>query len=78
VPSRVSSLNILILLDKVYTKKLVIVPEFGVFFKGKPFLVSVSTKVKPQFPHIIILHNSDGSSCIIGFMQKGSKLEHKH
>jgi hypothetical protein len=52
VPSRISSLNILILLDKVYTKKLVIVPKFEVFFKGKPFLVSVSTKVKPQFPHI--------------------------
>jgi hypothetical protein len=33
--------------------------------------------LKPQFPHLSILHNSDGSSCIIGFSNEGTELENK-
>jgi len=42
------------------------------------FLRKNRCKVKPQFPNKVILHNSDGSSCIIGFIVKGNKHTNKH
>ncbi|XHH08111.1 MAG: hypothetical protein ACFCUE_11120 [Candidatus Bathyarchaeia archaeon] len=39
-------------------------------FKYKSFEEIAAASLKPQFPNNIILHNSDGSSCIIGFNPK--------
>jgi len=58
----------ILLLDKDYTSKECVNPK-----------ILYRLWLKPQLnPHISILHDSDGSSCIIGFSKKGAEHTNKH